>query len=31
MDEIKENNLVSCGYKEIIIWNSMNGEKLNIL
>ncbi len=28
MDQIKENNLVSCGMNEIIIWNSINGEKL---
>ncbi len=26
MDQIKENNLVSCGENEIIIWNSINGE-----
>ena len=26
MDQIKENNLVSCGYYEIIIWNTINGE-----
>ncbi len=31
MDETKENNLVSCGYHEIIIWNMKNGEKLNVL
>ena len=30
MDQIKENNLVSCGWYEIIIWNSINGELLNV-
>jgi cytidyltransferase-like protein len=23
---LKENNLISCGYEEVIIWNSINGE-----
>ncbi len=30
MDQINENNLISCGYYEIIIWNLKNGEKMNV-
>ncbi len=30
IDQIKENNLVSCGNQEIIIWNSINSEKLKV-
>ncbi len=30
MDQIKENNLISCGQNEVIIWNSINGGKLNV-
>ncbi len=26
MDQMKENNLLSCGHNEIIIWNSITGE-----
>ncbi len=29
INEIKENNLISCGCLEIIIWNMINGDKLN--
>ncbi len=31
MDSIKESNLISSSTNEIIIWNMINGEKLNIL
>ncbi len=30
INEIKENNLISCGWREIIIWNLINGDKLNV-